>query len=178
MDIRQQSTHTIRNRSKNKIEIDLEEWLRDWGAERATPIHELATPCRTSLKTVEEMRPKRLVNKPPDKMPLLHDDAPMWLKVLVYELLSIWKKQNFQSSKIAVSKAPSYMPHYSYSRINKAVGMVHDSSPLLWAVLVMRYELNYTWQRVEGELGIPKRTYYHRLKQAKKRVLKHLQTLH
>jgi hypothetical protein len=155
-DLRQLSTHL--GRQDRRLNDDwLEVRLESWGMWKADLLPELNVPCQTSLKVAEEMRPEQLRHLPPKGI-----SRAMW------ELQNLWKRKTQRSSGKRISRVPAYMPHHRMSDINKVINALHEHDTWLWWVIVMRYHYAWDWRRVEDEFGMPKRTYYDRLKRAKK----------
>ena len=171
-ELRQPSTHTIRQDRRmgnDKLEQDLE----DWGLLRRKPMYGLDIPQKTSLKVAEELRPEQLTNKAPTLYYIDNKGRkkahPAWYCRLVYELKMIWIKKNQRGTRNTIGFMPNYMPTRWYARLNQAIGQL---DPLHYAIIVMRYEKEWDYKTANKEIGIPERTYYNRLSQAKKNLHK------
>lgn len=180
-DLTQLSTHLSNER--RMADDWLESYLEDWAEWDAAPELVLASTTKTSLKVAEEMRPERLKNKPPAKgdmyvYPEGHDKAgkplPAPIRWKIYELISMWKKGQESSDINIQTRTPNYEPHIRMSAINRVINQMHDEKPRLWAVINMRYRYGWGWQRVNNEIGLPRQTFYDRIKAAKKYIKKHL----
>jgi hypothetical protein len=169
-DITQPSTHLGRKPLVIRDEW-LEDWLKDWGDDRARQIYGLAVPCKTSLKVAQEMKPEKVKTKAPRLMYADGQPLPVWLCTLIYDLQSMWKKGATRQTRVVTSRTPAYMPRPRISQLNRAIG---ELAPLHYGILVMRYELGWSWQLAERNIGLPKRTYHDRLKKAKKALIQQL----
>jgi len=170
-ELKQPSTHLARkqSRSTDKLEQDLEDWavwvLMDIG---------LFTPCKTSLKVAEELRPEQIKNKPPKTGDLYTTTnnsgkvvpRPAWQRQQYYDIENMFRKTNVRSSQSVKSPTPLYYTHRRLSRLNKAIGMLEEEDKNLWWVIIVRYREKKDWR----DINVPKSTFFDTLKRAKKRI--------
>lgn len=166
LNVREQSTHLAR--SDRRMGDDwLETWLEDWGVAVNTPIQELASPMKTSLKVAEELRPEKMQLKVPDYWGENGELLPLAVRAMIYNLLNMWKKKTAKTSSKAVPRVPRYFVHHRIAKLNKAIGLLPDIYRL---AIVYRYERGWSWQVVLKETGVKQTTYHKRLRKAKEKL--------
>jgi hypothetical protein len=178
VDITQTSTHIAR-KDRRMGDDWLENLLEDYGTFVNTPIPELYTPMKTSIKVAEEMKTEIA----DDKVPIYgfwqggeFHIFPLWVRRLIYELTKMWKR-NERSTVSRKATVPRYNYHWGMRRIGKALGLLNDDHPDLYNIIKYRYINGWSAKATQKECGLPVSTYYHRLGLAKKNIYKILKTL-
>jgi len=173
-EIKQLSTHLTHDR----LQTDwLEIWLEDWGVWHNERILELCSPVRSSLKTIEEMRSEQLEPEIP-QLYYMHNGEkkkhPSWYCRLLYELRKMWHKPNMTSTRSTQGRTPNFMPHRRMDKINRAI---FDLQPHHYGIILMKYEQRLDFIEINKQIGMPRATYFRRLKAAKKELRKSLKSL-
>ena len=164
-EINQLSTHVIRK--DRRMEDKLEDKLEYWGACRRERIKELDTPIKTPSKRMEEMQPDKIKIIPPSIYYIENGKRkkyPQWYCQYVYDLKNMWKKQTQISTYSTMGHIPRYMPHLTYTKLNRLIGQL---SPKYQQILICRYELQMDHTAYTREYHKSKQTYYRFIGDAK-----------
>lgn len=182
MDLKDESTHLRRKLRSGGTFLDT--LLEDWGVYVKIPVDQLASPQKTSMKTIEELRPVRVVYRPPTKGDLFTwvndkgETVPLdyMTRKQRHELLMQWQRVNARSTRVVTGSSPEFRQRRWLIRINAVINELRDLNPLYYGIIYIRYVLEWSAEDAQREIAMPVGEYYERLRRAKKAIRKRLET--